>query len=251
MIRTQRFHEPRNRQSIRLHGYDYSQPGQYYITICSQQRKCIFGEIVDEEIRLSLPGQVELAHWMAIARHSDFVRLDEFTIMPNHLHGTLMFEQKGELLGAADVGANNPPHNVVTRCGNGADEPRRAGVGANNPPHSLTQEVQHCAADYSPLHPRLLSQSTEFVASRPKGTQAGSLGAIIQNFKKTSSRTVHRIAPELEGHVWQRNYYEHIIRDEFELDRIRDYVRLNPAKWADDPNNPSIIEITRKTGEIN
>src|SRR5437762_5186903 len=113
MIRSRGYHEPRNRRSIRLHGHDYSRPGQYYITICSQQRKCIFGEIVEEEIRLSLPGQVALSHWLAINRHFDFVRLDEFTIMPNHLHGILIIEPRAIVTGAADVGANNPPHNIV------------------------------------------------------------------------------------------------------------------------------------------
>jgi REP element-mobilizing transposase RayT len=82
-------------------------------------------------------------------------------------------------------------------------------------------------ADVSPLRP-----------SRPKGTPAGSVSAILQSFKATTSRRV-RSLPELQGvRLWQRGFYDHVIRDDAELNRLRRYIEENPLRWALDEENP-------------
>jgi putative transposase len=79
----------RHRHSIRLKDYDYSQAGAYFITICTLQRECLFGDITDGEMRLNELGKVVLDCWSAMVEHFSNVQLDEFIVMPNHFHGIL------------------------------------------------------------------------------------------------------------------------------------------------------------------
>jgi putative transposase len=74
---------------------------------------------------------------------------------------------------------------------------------------------------------------------RPTGTRPGSLGAIVQNFKSTTTRRINALRGTPGGACWQRDYYEHVIRDEAELARVREYVQSNPAQWALDPLRPA------------
>jgi len=87
-----------HRRSIRLSGYDYSQAGAYFITICTQDRACLFGDVVDGEMRLNDAGRVAQQCWRQIPAHFPNVELDEFVVMPNHVHGILVI---------TDVGAKN------------------------------------------------------------------------------------------------------------------------------------------------
>lgn len=82
--------EPRNRRSIRLKGYDYSQPGAYFITICTQYRKCSFGDIVGSDMQLNAAGRIVADSWQWLARQYDYVVADKWVIMPNHIHGILL-----------------------------------------------------------------------------------------------------------------------------------------------------------------
>jgi len=79
-----------HRKSIRLQEYDYGQAGAYYITICTYDKKCIFGTITDGQMLLSEFGQIMEDCWKTIPKHFDFVLLDVYSIMPNHLHGILI-----------------------------------------------------------------------------------------------------------------------------------------------------------------
>jgi REP element-mobilizing transposase RayT len=79
----------RHRGSIRLKGYDYSQVGAYFVTICAKDRACLFGEVVDDGMRLNPEGLVVEQCWNAISEHFPSVALDEFVVMPNHVHGVL------------------------------------------------------------------------------------------------------------------------------------------------------------------
>ncbi|PIU54770.1 MAG: hypothetical protein COS88_06605 [Chloroflexi bacterium CG07_land_8_20_14_0_80_51_10] len=170
-----------HRRSIRLKGYDYSQAGAYFVTICTKDRGCLFGEIIDGEMVLNPFGEVVQACWDDLPRHYPHVELDAFVIMPNHLHGIIIIRR-----GEAFVPSNA-----------------------------------------SPLHPH--------------GTQPGSLGAIIQNFKSVSTRKINRSTRNPGNKSWQRNYYEHVIRNEKSLNTIRCYIIENPLRWADDPENPASI----------
>ena len=85
-----------NRQSTRLRGYDYSQNGAYFITICSYRRECLFGEIIAGQMRLNEAGQVVADCWQQIPQHHPHDTIDQFIVMPNHLHGILLFDDRTE-----------------------------------------------------------------------------------------------------------------------------------------------------------
>jgi REP element-mobilizing transposase RayT len=84
-----------HRRSIRLKGYDYSQAGAYFVTLCAQGRECLFGEVVDGEMRLNDAGHIVAESWQWLATQHDYVELDEWIIMPNHLHGIIVITDNG------------------------------------------------------------------------------------------------------------------------------------------------------------
>jgi putative transposase len=162
-----------HRRSIRLSGYDYTQAGRYFITICTYNRQNLFGEIVNGEMALNEYGRIVAACWQELARHFPNITLGEWVIMPNHVHGIIVIG-RGEA----------------------------------------------SAADASPL--------------QPNGTQPGSIGAMAQNFKSVAARKINKLRGTPGTAVWQRNYWEHIIRDQQAYQRIAQYIINNPAKWDED-----------------
>ncbi|MDP2857789.1 MAG: hypothetical protein Q8P50_07410 [Bacillota bacterium] len=187
--------DKRRRRSIRLRGYDYSQPGAYFVTVCSEDRQCIWGDIAEGQMKRNLLGDVVLACWANLPHHFPYVELDAFVVMPNHVHGIVVItHRRGEASG----------------------------------PNTRTPGL--AAPDATPL-------------PHPDGTRPGSLGAIVQNFKSVSTRRINTMRSAPGAPVWQRNYYEHVVRNERELDRIRQYIILNPSRWAWDRQNPAAISM--------
>lgn len=78
--------------SSRFPGYDYSKSGAYFITICTIKHECYFGEIIDRQIVLSEPGKIAFQKWFEIPYHFPIVILDEFVVMPNHIHGIIIIK---------------------------------------------------------------------------------------------------------------------------------------------------------------
>jgi len=159
----------RIRKPLRLKGYNYSQTGAYFITICTKNRDCIFGEVINSEVRLSPFGKIIQMEWSNIPKRFPNVRLDVFVIMPNHLHGIIII-------------------NNVEKCrGNPCGYP------INNP--------------------------DRYPNERAGASPAPTLGKIIGAFK---SLCIHRYMTNSLNidKFWQRNYYEHIIRNERELTGI-------------------------------
>ncbi|MBI5484397.1 MAG: transposase [Deltaproteobacteria bacterium] len=191
-----------HRRSIRLREYDYRNAGAYFVTICVFQRECLFGEVVDGEMRLNGLGLAAEACWQAITNHFPNVQLDEFVIMPNHFHGIM------DIIGP--VGAKQ---------GSSASP----GFGDNGIIDGDSCKGEAGEAFASPLR---------------DGTVSGSLGAILQNFKSVSTRKINKMRDNPGCPVWQRNYYEHVVRDETDLANIRKYIANNPLKWDLDENNP-------------
>ncbi|MBT3617511.1 MAG: hypothetical protein HOD97_05730 [Candidatus Marinimicrobia bacterium] len=154
------------RKHIRLADYDYSQSGIYFVTICSQIRECIFGEITNGNMKLNLIGNIAYRCWEGIEKHYTSVNLFDFVVMPNHVHGM---------------------------------------VGLN---------------------------STQF--KNPV------LGDIVGKYKAAVTREINKRRGEIyraPTKVWQRNYYEHIIRNETAFERITEYIRSNPSNWKQDKEN--------------
>ena len=166
----------RNRRSIRLQGYDYSQAGAYFVTLCTQNRECLFGEIVNGEMRLNEAGRVVADEWINTAEIRDEIELDEWVVMPNHFHGIL----------------------VIT-----------------------------------------VGRGDRRVA--PTGPQPRSIGAVMAGFKSAATKRINELRQTPGMKLWQRNYWEHIVRNEPELNRIREYIHNNPAQWVLDKLYPSSL----------
>lgn len=161
-----------HRRSIRLRDYDYSQAGAYFVTLVTFQRTEIFGTIVDGTMILNTAGQLVATSWLDLEQQFPGVALDEFIIMPNHLHGVIFLQEPGK----------SAPMNGVT------------------------------------------------------------LGRIIGALKSLSLQkliaAVHNgEVEEFPGKVWQRNYYEHVIRNDRDLNAIREYIQDNPLRWELDQEN--------------
>ncbi|MDR2652774.1 MAG: transposase [Prevotellaceae bacterium] len=172
-----------HRRSIRLKGYDYSQSGLYFITICCQGKICYFGKIETCKMLLNDLGKITQQYWLEIPQHFPHAILHEYIIMPNHIHGII------ELTG---VGAKNVSPNP-------------------NSPKSCNINNDSEAKNVSPL---------------PRGTSQ-TIGSIIRGFKIG-------VTKQLGFSIWQRNYYEHIIRNETAYQNISNYIIHNPEKWHGD-----------------
>lgn len=160
----------KNRRSIRLPEFDYSQEGMYYITICTADRFPLLGQLIGDRVELSAMGEIVRNEWRRTAHVRPNVSLHELVIMPDHLHAILT---------------------IIDRRG-----------------------VLH-----TPVPQRLTSPSQ-------------TLGAIVKGFKGASTKRINEHRGTSDARVWQRNFYEHIIRDERDLLEIRDYIRTNPLRLS-------------------
>jgi REP element-mobilizing transposase RayT len=192
-----------HRRSIRLKGYDYSQAGAYFITICTFLREHLLGEILDGEMRLNTVGEIVINQWRQIPDRFANVLMDEFVVMPNHVHRIVMLCDRD---GVRDMDPNSGFARTISK-----------GEAA------ATRLTGHGLCPTAAASPR-----------RPHGTLPGSVGAIVQNFKSVTARKINiqRHTPGVP--VWQRNYYEHIIRSERSYQQIAAYIAGNPARWQMD-----------------
>ena len=229
-----------HRRSVRLKGYDYSQPGAYFVTTVIQGREPILGTIVDGAMYLSKLGQIVHEAWVDLPRHYTHIQLDEFCIMPNHVHGIIIKLDR--------VDRDRP------RCRGGSLLPAKATLpegdvsGEGGLPAQETRPWSRDDASYGDV-PRRGGSHLSAKASLPEGDVSGegclpaqktrpydrySLSEYIRAFKSFSARRINVLRKTLGLPVWQRNYYEHIIRNEHELERIRAYIAANPARWQED-----------------
>ncbi|WP_397547135.1 transposase [Rhodothermus marinus] len=166
-----RFRKP-NRRSLRLKGYDYTSPGAYFVTLCTQGRLCLFGEIKEGAMCLNEIGHMIERWWLSIPERFEHVDIDAFVIMPNHLHGIIVLEA------------------------------------------IIDEHFRHV-----------------------------SLASVVRWFKtKTTNEYIQGVKqkgwPPFDRRLWQRNYWEHIIRNDRSLERIRRYIVENPLRWHLDRENP-------------
>ena len=182
-----------HRRSIRLRGYDYTQPGAYFVTLCTQGRECYFGEVVETEMVLNDAGQMIRAGWERLTERFPAIQLDMYVVMPNHLHGIIT------IVGAPLVGA--------------------------------------------PIVDALGVRATTRVAPAGGAERRATLGNMVGAFKSLTTNQYARGVrerkwPSFDGRLWQRNYFEHIIRSKRDHDAIRQYIIDNPLEWELNRHNP-------------
>ena len=186
-----------HRRSIRLPGYDYSQPGLYFLTICTAGGLCIFGDITNQKMVLNELGEIVALVWQELSRHYPCITPMTFVVMPNHVHGIIH-------VGAQFIA----PHDAVVP---------HATMPPDNPP-----------APNNPMTPDALKM--------PKIT----IGEIVRGFKARCTYAINQRRQTPGVPVWQRNYHDHIMRDEAAYLKITEYIQTNPLRWKEDPHaNPS------------
>ena len=181
-----------------MKGYDYSSDGAYFVTICAREREALLGEVVDGVMLSNDVGRLVDEIWHGLPRHFPNMELNEWVVMPNHVHGIIWIASRPEKAIHGDVGArfSRPEQDA-----NGGA--RSSEKGGRTPPLRRT------------------------------------LGQAVAYFKHQSTKAIN-VAwddPNPAIPVWQRNYYERIIRNDEELDRIRQYIRDHPKNWDQDPEN--------------
>ena len=188
------------RERLRLTHYDYSCGGFYFVTVCTKDKKHLFGEVRNGGMELNEAGKMIELVWREIANKFPFVQFDYFTIMPNHIHGII------QIVGA-DLCVR--PLNLHPRSS--SPNERTSGVGPTR-------------------------------RSGPTHRSAPTLGRVMQWFKTISiNYYIHGIKNHgwrpFKDKLWQRGYYDHVIRHEGDLNRVRQYSQENPLKWKLDPEN--------------
>ncbi len=174
------------RRSIRLKGYDYSQAGLYFMTICVQNKECLFGKVENDAMVLNKAGRMIAKEWLAIPNRFPTIELHDYILMPNHFHAIL------EIIDLTDIG-----NQII-----------------NTNPIQKSDQL-------------------------PMPNNHKTIGDMIDAFKSITTVNYIRGVKNLnwqpfDGRLWQRNYYEHIIRNQTSYDNIADYIITNPAKWQDD-----------------
>jgi len=180
----------RQRKSLRLPNYDYSQPGAYFITTCSYKHLAIFGKVVKDNVILSPAGFIVRDAWHDLPNHYLNIRLDSFNVMPTHIHGIIII--------------------TVSSTTN------HVGAGLRPAPTDPTQ-INHTLT-----------------------TTRHGLPEIIRALKSFSARRINQLRGIPGATVWQRGYYEHIIRNERQLNRLRNYIETNPLRCETDAENPDV-----------
>ncbi len=191
-----------HRRSIRLPRYNYSKFGYYYVTICTQNRELYF---TNNNIKQTIDNE-----WQELKNKFPNIDLDEYVVMPNHLHGVILIN---------DDNIGNIDHGDTDRVG---------------------ADLRVCPT----IHTKGRTHRSAPTEQKP------ALGRIIQWFKTmTTNEYICNVKtknwPSFNKRLWQRNYYENIIRDEKSLNRIRRYIKNNPINWKFDRNNPKKIPVNK------
>lgn len=236
-----------HRRSIRLKGYDYTQPGAYFVTINTQGRVHLFGDVVDGEMVLNAFGRVAATYWQRIPRHVPHVQLGTWVVMPNHIHGIIIITDDGNDDAGRGRAFPNSPTNTSDQGNAAGPRPKTATGECPALPQPQRNDDKGEAFQLPPGNTMVVEEANVFYQERPNtgcpaptttNAPSGSLGAIIGNYKSTTTRRINKMRQTPGDHVWQRNYWEHIIRTPESHVRIEDYILNNPARWEADELHP-------------
>ena len=178
----------RHRHSLRLPDYNYATPGAYFVTLCTWKKYCLFGEIIEGEIKLNMIGEVAAEERVKSSHVRKEFSRDIFIVMPNHLHGIVIINNSGDISNSGATGRSP------------------------------------LQATHSQIANRLAPKSLE---------------AFVAGYKSSVTKRINKVRSSPKQPFWQRNYYEHVIRNDHELQRVRDYIVTNPLRWEIDSENPA------------
>lgn len=195
--------------STRLPGWDYGRPGYYFLTMCTQGRVPWFGTIWNGQMTVSSIGQIISDEWKRTERVRSHVRLHEWIVMPDHVHGII------QIVNGMDRGGG----------GDGAWDGDGDGDGAWDGVETFRRNVSTAIAPTTAIAPPTASAPPNASLKR---SSPGAIGSIVNQFKSICTKRIRIVEPDF---TWQPRFHDHVIRDEEELDRIRRYILRNPAAW--------------------
>ncbi len=194
-----------HRRSIRLQGYDYSQAGLYFVTLVCQDRAQLFGNIKDGIMYLNEFGQIAAGEWLHTQEVRNNVVLHEFVVMPNHIHGIIEIQYPKE--SSNIVGAFKSPSQTI-------------GAIVRGYKIATIKRIKELGSKGEN------SKSEDSKSEDSKGE--------LQFATTATTATTREVIKSLDYKIWQRNYYEHIIRDEKAYINISNYIIENPLNWEED-----------------
>ena len=216
-----------HRKSNRLQGYDYSSAGLYFITLCTHNRKCLFGKITDGIMYKNDAGEMIENEWTELPKRFPNIVLHEYGVMPNHFHGILQIKRI-PIVGAALVAAQSYPVDNI--------------VGATLVVAQQDNDEQNNKWATTRVAPTNNATGNNEAATRAAQTNDGAnktVGDMMDAFKSITTveyiRGVKTLGwPRFNGKIWQRNFHDHIIRNEQSYLKISEYILNNPARWKED-----------------
>ncbi len=246
--------EVHHRRSIRLPGYDYGQTGLYFITICAWQRQCIFGAIEDGEMHLNPVGEIARDEWLRTAKMRRNIDIAEFVIMPNHVHGIIAIGNDPDVIDSVNANDFNNPdgrgtmHRAPTTESNDHGVPRnrteKSGTPTSNRNPTIIDGSVNTNDFNNPdgrgtMHRAPTTESNDHGAPHNRTEKFGAptsntIPTIIRGYKAAVTTQVNILQQSPQCPVWQRNYYENVIRNEADYLRIANYILNNPRNWSED-----------------
>ena len=205
-------------ESIRLLGYDYSQPGAYFITIVTHNRQCSFGNIIDDEMMLNEFGVLVQNEWLKTGIIRPNINIDAFVVMPNHLHGIIIITDNDNGHSRDSRDSRDSRRDTLQRVSTWMETGMETGT------HSDTDTVSESKT------------GTKTIEQFGKPTK-NSIPTIVRSFKSTTTKQINQMRQTPMKPLWQRNYFEHVIRDDNELTRIHQYIINNSKRWEEDNLN--------------
>lgn len=203
--------------TFRLKGYDYSLPGYYFVTINTKNKQEFLGRVVNGKMNLNVAGKIANRFWRDIPKHFNNVKLLEFVVMPNHVHGIIVIEECGKWLRSSNQEGIKCPVEPL-QCNGSTKSTGHCNGGTKTFSGCLTGECNHFPVSDN------LTEYYSKISPKP-----GSLSVIIRSYKFICSKKIKKTCSEF---AWQTLFYEHIIKDEQSLYNIRQYIKNNPKNYC-------------------
>lgn len=198
---TDKFQNKYRISSARAPFWDYGCTAAYFVTICTQDRKCYFGDVVDGKMNLSGIGIIADVLWHEIKNHTQNVELEQFVVMPNHIHGILIINNDNDVGATHDDGITHPVETT----------------------HALSLQQQQQSPPQQTIGQKRFQHQGK-----------NTLSSIIGSYKSAVTKHAHRLGFDF---AWQSRFHDHIIRNEQSFQTIADYIANNPLKWGNDKFN--------------
>jgi REP element-mobilizing transposase RayT len=234
-----------------MQNWDYGWNAPYFITNCTQNRACYFGEIIDGKMELSELGKIAHQYWMELPTHFPFVHLGAFVVMPNHVHGVIVIDKpndgRNEMYDDKQVGK----HNINANNGVDPTENNNIAINDNNIATNIVETGHALSLQIPPfiqippimqvppfIHtlrvessPQIIPQSQTIGQKRFQNIGKNSVFSIVGSYKSAVTKHAHRLGFNF---AWQTRFHDHIIRNHKSYVRIETYIIENPIKWIDD-----------------